>query len=45
MFIVYLPFFFLQVNLVTNELFTVEAMEKSAEVIGKNFLFLIHFGN
>lgn len=34
--------FFSQVNLVTNELFTVEAMEKSAEVIVKNFLFLIH---
>lgn len=26
----------------TNELFTVEAMEKSAEVIVKNFLYLIH---
>lgn len=42
MLIFYFSFFFLQVNLVTNELFTVEAMEKSAEVIVKNFLYLIH---
>lgn len=42
MLIFYLSFFFLQVNLVTNELFTVEAMEKSAEVMVKNFLYLIH---
>lgn len=45
MLILYPPFFFSQVNLVTNELFTVEAMEKSAEVIVKIFHFWYIYGS